>query len=90
MGYLGTSFAEAIGEAAAWLINTFFGWLAQIFNDDVFKPQTVRVNLPSPYEFMYESPSLYGWTNYRLPTRTLTYTGFTGQYKVNLHWQVNP
>lgn len=86
-GYLGASFAEAIGEAAAWLVNAFFGWVAQLFNDDVFAPKTVRVDLPSPYEFMYSAH--YGWTNHRLPTRTLTYAGFDGLYKVDVHWQVN-
>ncbi len=89
-GWLGTSFAEAIGEAIAWLIGGFFEWLASLFSDDVFAPKTVRVDLPSPYEFMYTSASHYGWTNYRLPTRSLTYTGFGGQYRLNYHWQVNP
>jgi hypothetical protein len=88
-GYLGASLAEAIGEAVAWLIGGFYNWLAQLFNDDVFTPKTVRVDLPSPYEFMYTNPSLHGWTDYRLPTRTVTYSGFNGRYQVDLHWQVN-
>ncbi|TDV44306.1 hypothetical protein [Actinophytocola oryzae] len=89
-GYLGAALAEAIGKAVAWLVTTFFSWLFELFQDDLFSPGTHYVYLPNRYEWMYKNAGDYGWTNFRAPTGTFTFNGHGGSYKVNVHWQVNP
>src|SRR4029450_644853 len=54
--------------------------------DEIFKPQTVEIQLPGAAASLYDGGS-NGWTSQRQPTQTLTFKDFGGEYAVDLHWQ---
>ncbi|MFI9817366.1 hypothetical protein [Saccharothrix variisporea] len=87
--YVGAAIAEALGQLVGWLVGVFVDWLLELFQDDLFEARTAHVELPHRYEFLYNNPAHLGWTNHRLPSTSMWFTGHGGQYKVNVHWQVN-
>ncbi|ROP34982.1 hypothetical protein [Saccharothrix texasensis] len=87
--YVGAAIAEAIGQVVGWLADKFATWLMGLLDDELFKAGTAFVKLPHRLQPFYVNPQNLGWTNHRLPPTTMTFIGHDGQYKVNLHWQVN-
>ncbi|MEU7531667.1 hypothetical protein AB0A74_38450 [Saccharothrix sp. NPDC042600] len=87
--YVGAAIAEALGQLVGWLVGVFVDWLLELFQDDLFEARTAHVQLPHRYEFLFNNPAHLGWTNHRLPSTSMWFTGHGGQYKVNVHWQVN-
>jgi len=66
-----------------------YGWVTKFLplGDEIFKPQTVEIQLPGAAASLYDGGS-GGWTGQRQPTNTLTFKDFGGEYTVDLHWQV--
>ncbi|WP_436492456.1 hypothetical protein [Actinokineospora sp. HUAS TT18] len=92
--FIGPALAEALGQIVAWLVTTFVGWIISLFYDDLFKPVTVSVKLPSRWAYKYDNGVTSGWDNLRTGTHTSTFyqdTGDTsadGIYKANIHWEL--
>lgn len=87
--YVGKALGEVIGQVVGYLVGSFVDWLIDLFGDDLFDARTAVAQLPHRYEFLYRNAADLGWTNHRLPTTEMRFTGHGGDYRVNVHWQVN-
>jgi hypothetical protein len=70
-----------VGAAVGWVIAKFIEWLIGLFNDDVFKPFTVSVNIPS---LSARWPG--GKTD--SPEGVINYSGYGGTYSVTFDWRL--
>ncbi|MGQ0840089.1 hypothetical protein [Actinokineospora sp.] len=92
--FIGPALAEALGQIVAWLVTSFVGWIISLFYDDLFKPVTVSVKLPSVWAYKYDNGVTSGWDNWRTGTHTSTFYQDTGDwsadgiYKANIHWEL--
>jgi hypothetical protein len=92
--FIGAALAEALGQIVAWLVTTFVGWIISLFYDDLFKPVTVAVKLPSKWAYRYDNGVTSGWDNWRTGSHTSTFYQDTGDwsadgiYKANIHWEL--
>ncbi|HVK22230.1 MAG TPA: hypothetical protein VM677_12815 [Actinokineospora sp.] len=92
--FIGPALAEALGQIVAWLVTTFVGWIISLFYDDLFKPVTVSVKLPSRWAYKYDNGVTSGWDNMRTGSHTSTFrqdtgdTSVDGIYKANIHWEL--
>lgn len=84
--FIGAALAEVVGQVVAFLIVVFIDWILEFFQDDLFEARTAQVTLPSKYAFHYDNAN--GWTNWRLPTTTMYYSGHGGDYKAKVHWDM--
>ncbi|MEU4746692.1 hypothetical protein AB0G02_40410 [Actinosynnema sp. NPDC023658] len=87
--YVGAALGEFLGQVIGYLVGSFVQWVIDLFNDDLFDARTALVKLPHRYAFMYHDPADLGWTEYRRPTTQMRFVGHGGDYRVNVHWQVN-
>lgn len=69
-----------VGAVAAWVVDNVIQWLIDLFNDDVFNPITVSVNIPSL------NARWNGKTD--SPEKVITYSGYGGKYQLVYDWRV--
>ena len=83
---VGAVIGQAIAAAANWIIDKLFGWLINLFKDDIFKPFTAWVNIPSLSARWNFATGQWGstWS----PLLNVVFTGFGGQYRVTYQWQL--
>ncbi|WP_461118536.1 hypothetical protein [Saccharothrix stipae] len=86
---LGEVIGELIGQVVGWIVDEAVRWFIGMFEDDLFDARTAVVRLPHRYEFLYRQAADLGWTDHRLPTTEMRFVGHGGDYRVNVHWQVN-
>lgn len=83
-GTLGTAVGGpiglAIGVAAGAILGAFVGWLASVYRDDLFEPQTAAITIPGPLSDFNGS--------LRSAQYNLGFIGFDGQYTVTYHWEL--
>ena len=82
----GPLIGQALATAANWIIDALVGWLINLFKDDIFKPFTTWVNIPS-LDARWNFPN-GTWGSTFSPLRSATHTGFGGQYRLNYQWQL--
>lgn len=70
-----------IGAAVGWVLGALWNWLMQWIGDDVFKPFTVTVNIPS-----LGARWAGGATD--SPEGTITWTGYGGKYRLWFDWRL--
>jgi hypothetical protein len=80
IGSSGGPVGALIGAAVGFIVDRIFALLAQIWNDDIFTPRTLRVNIPSL------SARWGGKTD--SPEGTLTYSGHGGTYQLTYDWRL--
>lgn len=73
VGPLGTVIGAAVGYAVGKAID----WLINCFKDDIFKPQTIGINVPRMN---------YDWQGQR---RTKHFYGHSGHYYVQYFWKIS-
>lgn len=81
IGASGGPIGVIIGIAVGWVVGKVFDLIANIWNDDVFPPVSVRTSIPS---------LTARWTGGRTdsPERTVTVKGHGGQYSVTYDWRL--
>lgn len=82
----GPLIGQALAAAAQWIIDNVVNWLINLFKDDLFKPFTTWVNIPS-LGARWNFPN-GSWGNTFSPLMSVTYTGHGGQYRLNYQWQL--
>jgi hypothetical protein len=82
----GPLIGQALAAAAQWIIDNVVNWLINLFKDDLFKPFTSWVNIPS-MNARWNFPN-GSWGNTFSPLMSVTYTGHGGQYRLNYQWQL--
>ncbi len=81
--YLGPVIAKAIGEAVAWIVDVFVGWLISLFKDDIFPPVNCFMNHAGPYaKFTIDGK----WGSPRSRTHRAHFYGHGGHYAIDYHW----
>lgn len=70
-----------VGVAVAWVVDKFIDWLIGLFGDDVFKPYTVCVNIPS-------LKARWPGNKTDSPEGVITYKGYGGSYQVVFDWRL--
>ncbi len=88
--FLGSSQAGAvigrvIGEAVSWVIDKFFGWIVDIFKDDIFPMYTATVTTPSMRARWYYPNGK--WGNPQSGIRTAHFYGHGGHYTIDYYWR---
>lgn len=86
MPEFGPLIGSALAAAAKWIIDKLVDWLISLFQDDIFKPFTTWINIPS-MSARWNFPN-GTWGNTWGPLQTVTYTGFGGQYALTYQWQL--
>ncbi len=83
--FVGNEFLPGIGAAlgalVGWILDQIVGWLVQVFDDDVFLPFTIAVEVPS---LNARWPG--GKTD--SPEGLIDYQAFNGEYQVTFDWQL--
>lgn len=87
--YIGATLGELLGQAIGFLVGAVVDFVISLFGDNIFEARPAAVRIPHPFEIMYNNPAHLGWHNHRLPPTQLRFTGYGGDYRVNVHWQVN-
>lgn len=83
---IGAAIGKILGEAAAWVLDNVVKWIIKLFKDDIFKPFTVWVNLPSKSaRWRYANGT---WGSKQSPIYTVRYWGFGGRYRLDYRWQL--
>ena len=72
-----------IGLAVGYVVDRIFDWLRDVWNDDVFQPVTVSVELAS---------SRARWSNgsYTSPEIVSRFSGHHGEYQLAFEWRLIP
>jgi hypothetical protein len=81
IGMSGGPVGAIIGAAVGFAVGLVFDLFKSMWEDDIFKPQTVRVNIPS---------LTARWPNAKTdgPEGTLTFSGHGGTYRVVYDWRM--
>ncbi|MGX7828810.1 hypothetical protein ACTG9Q_27330 [Actinokineospora sp. 24-640] len=87
--YLSKVIAGLLGKVIAWLVDKLIGWLIKLFMDDVFTPAKACMTVSTLYAHMYDNGKTAGWDNLRTSTKTLTFTGPSTHYQMNIHWKAH-
>ncbi len=83
---IGAMIGKAIGKAVAWAVDKLVGWLINLFKDDIFRPYTAWVTVPSfGARWNYANGT---WGNPWSPLRTVRFHGFGGRYRLDYQWRI--
>lgn len=83
--FLGLAIAGAIGKAVAWIVDKLFGWIIHFIGDDVFRPRTISVVLPTSRPRTYNK----AWGGKLSPARYVNFYGHGGHFRIKYHWRVS-
>jgi hypothetical protein len=90
-GYLGSAeigkvIGRVLGQAVAWAINKLVEWLIGLFKDDIFKPGTAWLTLPSAHARWHYPNGTWGnpWSG----IRWFRFSGFGGRYLLEYQWRL--
>jgi hypothetical protein len=83
---VGALIGRAIGEALNWIINVLVGWLIQLFGDDIFRPFTAWVTMPSVNARWYYANGT--WGNPWSPVSWFSVSGHGGRYRLDYQWNL--
>ena len=78
---LGPIIGEAIAEVVGWLLDLLFGWFKEVWEDDIFPPQTVQLDLPNE---SYRFPN----NGERQSYNACRFEGYGSRYILNYTWQI--
>ncbi|MFE1797687.1 hypothetical protein ACFW9L_16140 [Streptomyces sp. NPDC059517] len=80
IGQRGGVVGRIIEEAVHWTLSKLFDYLRSLWSDDVFKPVTARVVVPS---------TTSRWASKNIsPERTVQYVGHGGAYRLTYDWHM--
>jgi hypothetical protein len=83
---IGAAIGKLIGKAVAWAVDKLVGWLINLFKDDIFRPFTTWVTVPSfTARWNYANGT---WGNPWSPLRTVRFHGFGGRYRLDYQWRI--
>ncbi len=83
---IGKAIGKAIGQVVAWVVDKLVGWLIRLLKDDIFKPYTAWLTVPSTgARWHYSNGS---WGNPWSPVRTVRFSGFGGRYRLDYQWHI--
>lgn len=83
---IGGIIGSILGSVVNWVINNLVNWLANIFKDDIFRPKTAWINIPSMSARWYYPNGKYGSTLH--PVQSFRFTGHGGQYDLMYQWEL--
>jgi len=81
IGASGGPIGAAIGAVIGAAVNEIVKFIKEIWEDDPFKPATVRTDIPS-LDAMWEGDTTDS------PEGVITYTGHGGEYQVTYDWRI--
>lgn len=83
---IGKAIGKVIGQVVAWVVDKLVGWLIKLLKDDIFKPYTAWVTVPSTgARWNYSNGA---WGNPWSPVRTVRFSGFGGRYRLDYQWHI--
>lgn len=90
-GYLGSAeigriIGRILGKVVAWAIAQLIGWLIKLFRDDIFKPATAWLTVPSAHARWYYPNGAWGnpWSG----ILRFRFSGFGGRYLLDYQWRL--
>ncbi|MBE9113348.1 hypothetical protein IQ273_28630 [Nodosilinea sp. LEGE 07298] len=83
---IGAAIGRAVGQLVAWVVDKLAGWLIKLLKDDIFKPYTAWVTVPS-FGARWNYPNGQ-WGNPWSPIRTVRFSGFGGRYRLDYQWHL--
>lgn len=83
---IGAAIGKAIGKLVAWVVDKLVGWLINLLKDDIFKPYTAWVTVPS-FGARWHYPNGQ-WGNPWSSIRTVRFSGFGGRYRLDYQWHI--
>jgi hypothetical protein len=83
LGSIGGPLGTVIGLAIGFVVGKVFELLISVWNDDVFTPITVKVDIASPN-------ARWPGNKKDSPETITTFTGHDGKYTVTTDWQLTP
>lgn len=83
---IGRVIGQVLGKAVAWAINKLVEWLIGLFKDDIFKPATAWLTVPSAHARWYYPNGTWGnpWSG----TWWFRFSGFGGRYLLEYQWRL--
>ncbi len=82
---VGALIGKLLGEAVAWIIDTFVKWIINLFKDDIFPIFTAKVTTPSmSARWHYPNGT---WGNPSSGNRYAHFYGHGGHYYVRYYWK---
>ncbi len=81
IGVSGGPIGAVIGAVVGYVVGAVFDWFRSIWSDDVFKPQTVSLGIPS-------LPARWDGGRTESPERTVSYIGHGGKYELAYDWKL--
>ena len=83
---IGAAIGKVIGKVVAWVIDKLVSWLINLFNDDIFRPYTAWVTVPSfNARWNYANGN---WGSAWSSIRTVRFHGFGGRYRLDYQWRI--
>jgi hypothetical protein len=78
---LGPIIGEVVAEVVGWLLDLLFGWFKDVWEDDLFPPQTIQLNIPDEsYRFANNGE--------RQAYNVCKFEGYGSRYTLNYTWQI--
>jgi hypothetical protein len=68
-----------IGSIISWIVDTFFGWIIGLAQDDIFPPKSIRLRLASAKASYYNA---IGLTRENPTPHSYDFIGHGGHYRV--------
>lgn len=90
-GYLGSAeigrvIGKILGKVVAWAIGKLIDWLIGLFKDDIFKPGTSWLTVPSAHARWHYPNGTWGnpWSG----IRWFRFSGYGGRYLLQYQWRL--
>lgn len=78
---VGGPIGTVIGIVSGLILGALVGWLASVFQDDIFEPQLAAIELP-------KADSTFAGGSLTSPLMRFVYAGHGGRYLVRYSWQI--
>lgn len=78
---LGPIIGEVVAEVVGWLLDLLFGWFKEVWEDDIFPPQTVQLEIPNE-SFRFSN------NGERQSYNVCKFEGHGSRYTLNYTWQI--
>lgn len=83
---IGRVIGKVLGQIVGWIIDKVIGWLIGLFKDDIFKPGTSWLTIPSAHARWHYPNGTWGnpWSG----TWWFRFSGYGGRYLMEYQWQL--
>lgn len=84
---IGQIIGKVLGKVVAWVVDELVGWLINLFKDDIFKPYTAWLTLPSAHARWNYPNGIWGnpWSG----IQRVRFSGFGGRYLLEYQWRLH-